>query len=351
MIKDFIERNRKELGMAFLLLALCVWTIIGSSEEGVDALFNSRFLLPRNLYNVARQIGLYGIFSIGIGLVIITSGIDLSVGSLMALLGVFFFYTMNGHSRLPVMAWPIGIVLVLLLATSIGLLHGVLIAKFKMQAFVITLCGLLSYRGLARFFANDSAVGYTDAPKHLNIEALQSFADGKLYGMPVAFVYLLIISIVMFVVLHKSVYGRYLFAVGKNEEATRYSGINTVWVIASAYVICSLFTGFSSVLFAVYTDSVTPSTHGSFFELYAIAGAVLGGCSLRGGEGSIIGIVIGVAILMVLQNMVNLLGYESSLSDAITGGVIFLGVLADEVGIKGVKKAFSKLFSKKSEQV
>ena len=107
-------------------------------------------------------------------------------------------------------------------------------------------------------------------------------------------------------------------------------------------MLCSLLTGFSSVLFAVYTDSVTPSTHGSFFELYAIAGAVLGGCSLRGGEGSIIGIVLGVSILMVLQNMVVLLGYPSSLSDAITGGVIFLGVLADEVGIKGLKNLLSK---------
>ena len=219
-----------------------------------------------------------------------------------------------------------------------------------MQAFVINLCGLLSYRGLARFFADDSAVGYTDAPEHLNIEALQSFADGRIFGMPVAFVYLLIIAIVMFIVLHKSVYGRYLFAVGKNEEATRYSGINTVWVIASAYVLCSLFTGFSGILFSVYTDSVTPSTHGSFFELYAIAGAVLGGCSLRGGEGSIFGIIIGVAILMVLQNMVNLLGYETSLSDAITGGVIFLGVLADEVGLKGVKNAWHKFFPGKSTQ-
>ncbi len=345
-MKHFIEKNRKELGMALLLLALCIWTIIGSREEGVEALFNSRFLMPRNLYNVSRQIGLYGIFSIGVGIVIITSGIDLSVGSLMALLGVIFFYSLNGHSRIPVMSWPLGIVCILAIACLIGFAHGVLIAKFKMQAFVITLCGLLSYRGLARFFADDSAVGYTDAAKELNVESLQNFADGKLFGMPVAFAYLLIIAIIMFVVLHKSVYGRYLFAVGKNEEATRYSGINTVLVIGSAYVLCSLLAGFSSILFTVYTDSVTPSTHGSFFELYAIAGAVLGGCSLRGGEGSIVGIVIGVAILMVLQNMVNLLGYESSLSDAITGGVIFLGVLADEVGLKGIKKAWAKVKSK-----
>jgi ribose transport system permease protein len=341
-MKQFIENNRKELGMALLLIILCVWTTFGSSEADVDALFNSRFLTTRNLYNIARQIGLYGIFSIGIGLVIITSGIDLSVGSLMALLGVIFFYSLNGLSWIPVMPWQVGLVIVLILAAFIGLVHGVLVAKFKMQAFVITLCGLLSYRGLARFIADDSAVGYTDAPEWVNIEGLRSFADGELLGLPVAFVYLILIAAVMFIFLHKSVYGRYLFAVGKNEEATRFSGINTVLVIGTAYVLCSLLTGFSSVLFAVYTDSVTPSTHGSFFELYGIAGAVLGGCSLRGGEGSIIGIVLGVSILMVLQNMVVLLGYPSSLSDAITGGVIFLGVLGDEVGIKGIKNLLSK---------
>ena len=167
---------------------------------------------------------------------------------------------------------------------------------------MITLRGLLSYRGLARFIADDSAVGYTDAPEWVNIEG-----DGELLGLPVAFVYLILIAAVMFIFLHKSVYGRYLFAVGKNEEATRFSGINTVLVIGTAYVLCSLLTGFSSVLFAVYIDSVTPSTHGSFFELYGIAGAVLGGCSLRGGEGSIIGIILGVSILMVLQGMVVLL--------------------------------------------
>src|SRR5690606_34116343 len=134
----------------------------------------------------------------------------------------------------------------------------------------------------------------------------------------------------MFILLHKSVYGRYLFAAGRNELATKYSGINTNLVIGSAYVIAGLFTAIAAVLYLFYTNSVQPSVHGSFFELYAIAAAVLGGCSLRGGEGSIPGILIGTSILIVLQNMVNLLGYESSLSDAITGGVIFVGVLADQ---------------------
>jgi ribose transport system permease protein len=132
-------------------------------------------------------------------------------------------------------------------------------------------------------------------------------------------------------VLHRSVYGRYLFAAGRNEEATRFSGINTRRVIASTYVLAGLLTGISGILFAFYTNSVSPSNHGNFYELYGIAAAVLGGCSLRGGAGSIIGILIGTALLQVLQNLVNLLGIPSSLNFAVMGAVVLVGVLADQI--------------------
>jgi ribose transport system permease protein len=136
---------------------------------------------------------------------------------------------------------------------------------------------------------------------------------------------------VMWVVLHRSVYGRYLFAVGRNEVAARYSGINSSLIIASAYVILGLLAGVAAIVFAFYTNSISPSSHGNFFELYGIAAAVLGGCSLRGGEGSIIGIVIGAALLQVLQNLVNLLGIPSSLNFAVMGAVILMGVIADQI--------------------
>jgi ribose transport system permease protein len=131
-------------------------------------------------------------------------------------------------------------------------------------------------------------------------------------------------------VLHRSVFGRYLFAVGKNEEAARYSGINSRKVIAAAYVISGLLAGISTVYFAMYTRSISPASHGNFYELYAIAAAVLGGCSLRGGEGSVLGIVLGAVLLQVLQNLVNLLGIPSSLNFAVMGGVILIGVIADQ---------------------
>ena len=141
---------------------------------------------------------------------------------------------------------------------------------------------------------------------------------------------MVIIAAVMWVVLHRSVFGRYLYAVGKNEEAARYSGIRTGQVIVAAYVICGVLTVISAIFFAMYTRSISPASHGNFYELYAIAAAVLGGFSLRGGEGSIIGVILGTILLQELQNLVNLLGIPSSLNFAVMGGVILVGVLADQ---------------------
>jgi len=142
---------------------------------------------------------------------------------------------------------------------------------------------------------------------------------------------IIVLAVVMWFVLHRSIYGRYLLAVGRNEQAARFSGINTALIIASAYVIAALLTGVSGILIAFYTNSISPSNHGNFYELYGIAAAVLGGCSLRGGEGSIIGILIGTALLQVLQNLVNLLGIPSSLNFAVMGAVVLIGVLADRI--------------------
>lgn len=308
---------KKELGIFLILVVLCA----------VVSILNPRFLSAANLQNTARLIGAYGIFSIGVGVVIITSGIDLSIGSKMALLGVLLsMMLMQAH-------WPsaLAIVLTLGVAMALGLLHGTLITRMKIQPFIVTLCGLLFYRGLARFIAKDETKGFGNAE---GFERLRSLATGSLFGIPAPFLVLILVSLVMWVVLHKSVFGRYLFAVGRNEDAARYSGINTKLVITAAYVICGLLTGVSAILIAFYTNSISPSSHGNFYELYGIAAAVLGGCSLRGGEGSVIGILVGTALLQVLQNLVNLLGIDPSLNFAVMGAVILMGVIADQI-LKG----------------
>jgi ribose transport system permease protein len=305
---------KKELGISVLLVALCV----------VTAIFNPRFISFANLSNTANLVGLYGIFSIGLGFVIITGGIDLSVGSMFALSGVLLAMALREWHW----PWPLGAACALAVPMALGWGHGALITRLRIQPFIVTLCGLLIYRGLARFIASDTTKGFGNSE---GFETLRDLARGKVLGLPMPFVLLVIIGVVMWFVLHRSIYGRYLLAVGRNEEATRFSGINTRRVIASAYVVGGLLTGISGILFAFYTNSISPSTHGNFYELYGIAAAVLGGCSLRGGEGSVIGIVVGTALLQVLQNLVNLLNIPSSLNFAFMGAVVLIGVLADQI--------------------
>ena len=305
---------RKELGILTLFVVLCV----------VVAIRNPQFLSAANMQNTSRLIGTYGIFSIGVGIVIITGGIDLSVGSTFALLGILLsMMLVEWH-------WPASIAAfaVIALAAALGAVHGLLITRLRLQPFIVTLCGLLLYRGLARYIASDVTKGFGTGE---GFQWLRDMAAGNLAGIPMPFVLLVVIGFLMWVMLHHSIYGRRLFAVGRNEEAARYSGIDSRNVIAGAYVISGILAGIAAILIAFYTNSVSPSSHGNFFELYAIAAAVLGGCSLRGGEGSIIGIVIGTALLQVLRNLVNLLNIPSSLDFAVMGVVILLGIIADQI--------------------
>ena len=304
---------KKELGLGILLVALCT----------VVAILNPRFLGAANLQNTARLVGMYGIFSIGLGLVIITGGIDLSVGSLFALQGVILSIMLREWNW----PWPLAVLATILGVMALGAVQGVFIARVKMQAFIVTLCGLLFYRGAARFVAHDETKGFGSE----GFPLLRRLVTGSLGPVPMSFVLLLVVAAVMYVLLHHSVFGRYLYAVGRNEPAARYSGINTSTVIVGAYVIEGLLVAVSGVLIAFYTNSVSPAIHGNSYELYGIAAAVLGGCSLRGGEGSILGILIGTILLQVLQNLINLLGIPSSLNFAVMGAVIFLGVLIDQV--------------------
>jgi ribose transport system permease protein len=316
---------KKDLGLLMLIV------VVGA----VVALINPRFLSPINLANTANLVGLFGIFAIGQGFVIITAGIELSVGSVIALLGVIFI-DLIANQGVP---WPIAVLIVIAIGFAMGLVHGLLVTKMRLQPFVVTLCGLLIYRGIARFYTQDATAGF---PFGVNFPILEWLVTGRtdfvalVTGgtvqsllLPHSFVFMLALAAVMWFVLHRSVFGRHLYAVGKNEEAARYSGIRTTRVIVAAYVICIVLTAIASIFFAMYTRSILPSGHGNFYELYAIAAAVLGGFSLRGGEGSIVGVVLGVILLQVLQNLVNLLGIPSSLNFAVMGSVILLGVIAD----------------------
>src|SRR4051812_2069608 len=286
--------TRKEISVLVLLAALCA--VVASQSP--------QFLSATNIQNMARLIGTYGIFSIGVGIVIITGGIDLSIGAICALLGVLL------SMMLVEWRWPaaLAVAAVIALGGALGAAHGVLVSRLRLQPFIVTLCGLLLYRGIARYIASDVTKGFGSAA---GFEWVRSLASGSLAGVPMPFVLLLAIATVTWVLLHRSVYGRYLFAVGRNAEAARYAGVNTRAVTAGAYVVSGLLASVSAIVIAFYTNSVSPSSHGNFYELYAIAAAVVGGCSLRGGEGSVFGIILGAAVLQVIRNLVNLMDIPS----------------------------------------
>ncbi|MEM7312282.1 MAG: ABC transporter permease [Planctomycetota bacterium] len=237
------------------------------------------------------------------------------------------------RQRMPVL---VGVASVLGIALVLGLLHGLLVTKQNLPPFVVTLCGLLFYRGISRWMVSDQTVGFGN-----EFEAsLSRVGSGKLpiltsgdevlFGIPYAFFIMLFIAIAASIFLNKTIWGRYMLALGHNEQAARYSGINTGRVTVIAYVICTLLAAVGGILFALDSNSVAPSSFGNFFELYAIAAAVLGGCSLRGGQGGILGVVVGTALMQVLYNLIVLLKISDKLEFAIIGAVILLGVMTDE---------------------
>jgi ribose transport system permease protein len=320
---------KKDLGLLILII------VVGTAV----ALINQRFLLAGNLSNTANQVGLFGLFSIGEAFVIITGGIELSVGSLIALLGTIFIDLIVNHN----VNWGLAVLAIVAAGCLIGAAHGLLVTKMHLQPFVVTLCGLLIYRGVARYYTQDATAGFGFGESFPTLEWLTAGRSevltplarlvgygGPTIAIPHSLIALVVVTIVAGVILHRSIFGRYLFAVGKNEEAARYSGINSDRIVVSAYVVCCGLAAVAAIFIAMYTRSISPAVHGSFYELYAIAAAVLGGCSLRGGEGSIVGVVLGTILLQVLQNLVNLLGIPSSLNFAVMGTVILIGVLADQ---------------------
>jgi ribose transport system permease protein len=308
---------KKILGIFGLLVFVCV--ITASIER-------RSFLSPYNIENTIRWTALFGVLAIGVAFVIITGGIDLSIGATVGLVGALLAWLLTvKHCSVTVALLIVGAV-----SLAIGLAHGLLITKVRLQPFVVTLCGLLLYRGIARYVTNDQSLGFGN-----EFESLRKLSTGRIpigdFTIPFPFIITLVVAILAAIFLNRTIYGRYLLALGRNETAARYSGINTDAMKIIAYVICSVLAGVGGVLFALDINSIQPASTGEFYELYAIAAAVLGGCSLRGGEGSIVGVLIGTAVMRVLYNSINILHIPTHLEFAIIGAVILAGVIADEM--------------------
>ena len=309
---------KKSLGILGIFVAVCL----------VAALFGDNFLTGYNLMNLTQRSALFAILSLGAGLVIVTGGIDLSIGSVVCLAGIATPWLLVEREWSP---WAV-IPTVLAGSALIGLAHGLLIARLRLQPFLVTLCGLLLYRGIARWMTGDQSQGFQGEFEGVRSIALAKFPVGfENYRLPATVIPLVLLSVAIALFLHRTVWGRWLLATGRNESAARYSGVPTARLVTLAYVACSLLAGFGGMLFIFDIGSAQPSDFGNFYELYAIAAAVLGGCSLRGGEASVVGIVLGAATLQVLRTAIILLGLSSQLEFAVIGTVLLVGVAADEL--------------------
>jgi ribose transport system permease protein len=301
----------------------------------VALLYGGLMLLDENARSVSNQqtianrLGFYGVLTVGVGILIIAGGIDLSIGSVVGL-GAVCFALLLEQQVPPSLAAGI----VLLGSALIGLIHGLLVTQLGLQPFLVTLCGLFIYRGIARSITKVSVgLDIRGAPPEFKerIEQMRQLLMGTHLGIPNQLLLLIGVSIVLALFLHGTRYGRYLFAIGANEDAARYAGIPTKRYKILAYVICSALAGLGSVLYILDNRTANATSAGSWLELYAITGAVLGGCSLRGGEGTVPGMFLGAAVLPLLRQVCSFGELSSELEYAVIGAALLLGTIADEL--------------------
>jgi ribose transport system permease protein len=336
---------KKILGIAgFLLLLYLLLLLINESARSSG-----------NHFNLSRRIGSWGVLGLGICFLIITGNIDLSIGSFFGMCAVLWAMLTFKHGLSPCVAT----LAVLGVGAVAGLVHGLLVTKLKLQSFVVTLCGLFIYRGMARALVGGESVGVSDLKK---LEAAGPAAEAayrefwqQLYvtqhGPHFYFWLCLLLAGVLAVILHFSVYGRYLYAIGNNERAARFSGIATDRCKIAAFMLCSMLAALASVMFVLEFESVQPSSAGATFELYAIAAAVLGGCSLRGGKGTVAGVLIGTAIIVILENFARLYGVKDDYVPIVIGTALLLGAVLDEVVRQGWFGQLRRLWRKETEGV
>jgi ribose transport system permease protein len=318
---------RRELGMlvAFLVMAGSIW------------ISNSAFLNHANVLSYTRQVGMLGIMAVGITFVIVTGGIDLSLGSVVGLTGVIIakFYDMGQ----PV--W-LGIVVAVLVALAIGAIQGAIITRLNLQPFIVTLGFMLLLRGVSQTIAHGGSLSLGDAPFR-NLQNGPFSNDNPI--VPWALLIFLLVVVIAAFVLHFTVFGRYLYAIGGNRAAAEYSGIPVKNAETITYVISAATAALAGICYAAYIGQMNHGV-GIAYELFAIAAAVLGGVSLRGGEGTILGVVIGASILALIRN-----GFDTAqivIRDAsgriarrltpdenwyyiVMGAVILIAVLLDQI--------------------
>jgi len=310
-VKKGLQYYFDQLGMVIILFLLCV----------AMAIFAPHFLEVNNALNVLKQLSFTAILAAGMTIVILTGGIDLSVGSIVALSGVISVLSLN-HGVNPIIAILLGIAV----GIVAGFINGYLTAVPKLPSFIVTLGSMTYLRGLALVISG----GY---PMVLTNSTFKFLGAGSILGIPTPIYIMSLIYLIMFFVLKYTMFGRHVYAIGGNEEAARLTGIKVEKTLIKVYTISGLLAGLTGVVLAGRLFSGQP-TAGMEYELQAIAAVILGGTSFVGGFGRIQGTLIGVLIIAVLNNGLTLLNVDSYWQKVVTGAVIVAAVLLDRLRTK-----------------
>ncbi|GAA4708358.1 ABC transporter permease [Brevibacillus fulvus] len=297
-----IQRMGPLLGLALIVIVLSI--------------VSDNFLTVSNIFNVLRQISINALIAFGMTFVILTGGIDLSVGSILALSSALTAGFMAGG-----MDTYLAVLLGLLGGAVMGAINGLLIAKGKVAPFIATLATMTVFRGLTLVYTEGKPVtGLNDD--------FGMLGKGFFLDIPMPVIWMLISFVILYIILKNTTFGRHVYALGSNEEATNLSGISTSKVKVIVYSISGLFAALSGIILTSRLNSAQP-TAGTSYELDAIAAVVLGGTSLSGGKGWIVGTLIGAMIIGVLDNGLNLLNVSSFYQQVVKGAVILIAVLLD----------------------
>jgi ribose/xylose/arabinose/galactoside ABC-type transport system permease subunit len=272
------------------------------------------FLTPRNIENILLHASFVGLISVGMTFVIITGGIDLSVGSLVALGGVLAGFSASA-------GWPLGLLVPTVACSLYGSVNGLLIAKAKLPAFIVTLAGLLGIRGLALALSGTVTIPIPGPP------AFVWFGRGEIFGLDVPIVIMFLAFAIGALILNRTRYGEAVFAVGGSEEAARLAGVRVDRIKIIAYTTSGALAGLAGALVAAWLSAGQP-TVGQAWELYAIASVVLGGTLLTGGAGSMLGSFVGVLLFYTIQNVINQVGTLTSYTQQLVTGIFLIVVVA-----------------------
>lgn len=284
---------------------------------------NSGATSINGVMNILRHSAVVGIMAFGMGIVIITGGIDLSVGSMIALVGGISVTVFNATSSI-----LLTILTAIGLGTLLGLINGFLIGKLHMPAFIVTLATMLIFRSLAQYNLRLTGQSiYNMDGTQASYDAFYSFGQAKLGFIPVVGIILLVVAAIMVFISTSTKFGKNIYAIGGNEKAAKLAGVNVDNVRVSVYAITGLLCGLSAIIWLAMNGSVDPATLGKSNEMYAIAAVVIGGISMSGGKGKLLGVLFGALSYTIIDKIIASLGFDALINDSIKGAILLVAVL------------------------